>query len=87
MIAPDSGHRDARSSRKRLWFGFGNYAANPSLHIGGGYVRDPNLLSVFFKTSKMEGSPVTCFMVLAAGLIALSALGFVFAWVFSLIVK
>lgn len=36
--------KTARSQKKYLWFGFGNYSGQPIQQIGGGIVRDPNLL-------------------------------------------
>jgi hypothetical protein len=43
-MTPGKKQETGQAEKKYLWFGFGNYGGQPIQQIGGGIVRDPDLL-------------------------------------------
>jgi len=87
MTRQNKGQQADQPNKKYLWFGYGNYSANPNLQIGGGNIRDPGLFAMFFRTEKIERSPMIFFVYILAGLIGLAALTMLLAWGVSLLLS
>ena len=82
MTEVDKGQKADRRPKKHLWFGYGNYGGgHPTTQIGGGNVRDPSLFEELTKNTK------TCFLFVVVGLIALTVLAMLLAWVITLFVR
>ena len=65
---------DDKPRKKHLWFGYGSYGSQPNLQIGGGVVRDPNLVEKLYKTPKEERTQFPYFMYMAVGIVLLTLL-------------
>ena len=87
MTSQNKGQQADQHNKKYLWFGYGNYGANPNLQVGGGNIRDPGLLETFFKTEKTERSSMIFFVYILAALIGLASLTMLLAWVVSLLLR
>lgn len=87
MIESKDGQSEDRLRKKYLWFGFGNYGGQPIQQIGGGSVRDPDLLENLYKTPSEERSQYPYFVYIAAGLVALTLVVILVVGVISLFVR
>ena len=84
MTELKEGQDEGKPKKKHLWFGYGSYGSQPDLQIGGGYVRDPNLLEKLSKTPNTERFQFPYFMYIAVGIVVLTLFLMLVAWVFSL---
>lgn len=73
-----------QSQKKYLWFGFGNYSAQPIQQMGGGIVRDPNLLQDTVQNSASERSPVVR---IAAAVIGFTLIVLLLVWGLSFFIR
>jgi hypothetical protein len=87
MAELDKGHKVDQRHKKFLWFGYGNYGAQPNLQIGGGNIRNPDVFEELFEEPKAERSSITFFMYVVAALIGLTVFAILFAWGISLVVR
>ena len=68
-----------QSKKRYLWFGFGNYGGQPTQQIGGGFIRNPDMLE-----KKGGRFSRTYFAYIAGGVILLTLLVMLVAWAISL---
>jgi hypothetical protein len=87
MPESDKGQKTDQRHKKFLWFGYGNYGGQPNLQIGGGYIRNPDVVEELFEEPKTERSSITFFMYVVSALIGLTAFAILFAWGISLVVR
>ena len=73
--AQESGH----AKKRYLWLGFGNYGGQPTQQIGGGFIRNPDMLD-----KQGERFSVPYFVYLAVGVILFTLLIILVAWAISL---
>jgi hypothetical protein len=71
-----------QSPKKYLWFGSGNYGGRPTQQIGGGIVRDPNLIEELRDPSPGR-SPI---IYVGGGVIGFTVLVILFVWGISLFI-
>jgi len=79
MTKLEKGPESGQSKKRYLWFGFGNYGGQPTQQIGGGFVRNPDMLE-----KKGGRFSVTYFAYIAGGVILLTLLVMLVAWAISL---
>ena len=79
MTKFEKGQESGRSKKRYLWFGFGNYGGQPTQQIGGGYIRNPDMLE-----KKGGRFSATYFAYIVAGVILLTLLAMLLAWAISL---
>jgi hypothetical protein len=78
----DKGQQADQRPKKYLWFGYGNYGGgHPTTQIGGGNIRDPSLFE------RLAGNTKSCFIYALVGLVGLTVLAMLLAWVTSLVVR
>ena len=84
MTKLDSGQGEGKTKKKYMWFGFGNYGGQPIQQIGGGIVRDPNLLQNTLQNSESERSPVVR---IGATVIGFTCVVLLLVWGLALFIK
>ena len=79
MTKFEKGQESVQPKKRYLWFGYGNYGSLPYQQIGGGFIRNPDMVE------KRDGRfSVTYFVYIAVVVILLTLLVMLVAWAISL---